>query len=260
MNHAVSFEHVSKTYGTEGTGLHALDDVSLDVPSGSFFGVIGASGAGKSTLIRTVNGLEHPTSGSVETLGRNPTTLGKRDLAGLRRGIGMIFQHYHLLQSKTVAQNVAIPLILAHMDRSAIAQRVRETLELVGLDSRADAFPSQLSGGQCQRVGIARALVTKPKVLLSDEATSALDPITTGQEGTVVRVWYRNDAANHVIGDITATTDAADFTLLYANENPLRDTIIGQLIIGLGHVDKDTLRDTLPALANDSLTFEVLHA
>lgn len=181
MNTAVSFRHVSKTYGARNNTQHALDDVSFDVPAGSFYGVIGSSGAGKSTLLRTVNGLETPTSGMVRTFGKEPTNLGKRELSELRGEIGMIFQRYNLLQSKTVAQNIAIPLILAGESKHSIIERVHEVLDLVGLNDRTDAYPSQLSGGQCQRVGIARALVTNPKVLLSDEATSALDPVATRQ-------------------------------------------------------------------------------
>ncbi|MCI1901388.1 MAG: ATP-binding cassette domain-containing protein [Bifidobacteriaceae bacterium] len=181
MSSAITFSHVSKSFGKGDGEFHALDDISFEVPSGSFFGVIGTSGAGKSTLIRTVNGLGTPTSGTVTVLGKEPATLKGASLRELRRSVGMIFQHYNLLQSKTVAQNVAVPLILAHTPKKEIAERVRDVLELVGLESRADSYPSQLSGGQSQRVGIARTLVTNPKILLSDEATSALDPITTVQ-------------------------------------------------------------------------------
>ena len=181
MSTAVTFDHVSKVYGRGAATLQALDDVSLEVPQGSFYGIIGSSGAGKSTLVRTVNGLVTPSSGSVDVLGRNPAALSKRELAGLRHDVGMIFQHYNLLQSKTVEQNVAIPLVLAGVPKTDISSRVAQTLELVGLGDRANSYPSQLSGGQCQRIGIARALVTNPKILLSDEATSALDPITTRQ-------------------------------------------------------------------------------
>lgn len=177
----VRFDHVSKTYHSDGQDQQALHDVSFDVPEHSFFGVIGSSGAGKSTLIRTVNGLERPTSGTVTALGKNPAAITKPELSSLRREIGMIFQHYNLLQSKTVAENVAIPLMLARTPKDMIKQRVQESLHMVGLNKYAQSYPSQLSGGQCQRVGIARALVTNPAILLSDEATSALDPVTTRQ-------------------------------------------------------------------------------
>lgn len=181
MSASIVFDHVSKTFATRNGEFKALDDVSFEVPEGSFFGVMGSSGAGKSTLIRTVNGLERPSDGTVTALGRDPDSLDKHGLAELRRSIGMIFQQYNLLASKTIAQNVAIPLVLGHASPQDIKARVAQVLELVGLADRADHYPSQLSGGQCQRVAIARALVTNPRILLSDEATSALDPITTRQ-------------------------------------------------------------------------------
>lgn len=181
MPSVISFSHVSKTFFAEGKKFRALEDVTFDVPSGSFFGVIGSSGAGKSTLIRTVNGLETPSSGSVTVLGLNPSELNRRDLSLLRHEVGMIFQHYNLLESKTIAQNVSIPLVLSKTPKSVIEDRVLKVLDMVGLKRFANRYPSQLSGGQCQRVAIARALVTNPRILLSDEATSALDPITTRQ-------------------------------------------------------------------------------
>lgn len=174
---AVSFRNVSKNYGD----LHALKNISLDVPEGEIFGVVGTSGAGKSTLIRTVNGLETPTSGVVEVLGVEPAKLGVKDLSNLRSNVSMVFQHYNLLASRTVAENVAMPLVLAGVPKNEINQRVAESLEMVGLADRAANRPKQLSGGQQQRVGIARALVTRPKILLCDEPTSALDPLTTDQ-------------------------------------------------------------------------------
>ncbi len=171
---AVIFDNVSRTFGD----ITALAGVSLTVPEGSIFGVVGTSGAGKSTLLRTVNGLETPTGGTVTTLGVEPATLGAGELRGLRREVGMIFQQYNLLGSKTVAENVAMPLTL---EGTRDARRVNDALELVGLGDKADAKPRELSGGQRQRVGIARALVTRPQILLCDEPTSALDPMTTGQ-------------------------------------------------------------------------------
>lgn len=174
---AVSFHQVSRTYGD----ITALDGITFEVPRGSIFGVVGTSGAGKSTLLRTVNGLEKPTSGTVTVLGNQPADLGRRDLRRLRRDVSMIFQHYNLLGSKTVAENVGMPLVLAGLKQGEISTKVTEALERVGLADRADHKPRQLSGGQRQRVGIARALVTDPKVLLCDEPTSALDPLTTSQ-------------------------------------------------------------------------------
>lgn len=178
---AVSFKDVSKAFGDGPQAVHALDAVTFDIPAGSIYGVVGTSGAGKSTLLRTVNGLETITDGVVETLGERPAELSAGHLRRLRREVGMVFQHYNLVGSKTVAENVAMPLVLAKRPSAEIKPRVAEVLELVGLSERAGHRPAQLSGGQRQRVGIARALVTNPKILLCDEPTSALDPITTGQ-------------------------------------------------------------------------------
>ena len=177
MTSAVTFEHVTRRYGD----LTALDDVTFDVPAGSVYGVVGTSGAGKSTLLRTVNGLETPSTGTVTVLDREPATLDQSGLRSLRREVAMIFQHYNLLGSRSVAENVAMPLLLAGTPKEDVDKRVSEALERVGLADRAHHRPRQLSGGQQQRVGIARALVTRPKVLLCDEPTSALDPITTSQ-------------------------------------------------------------------------------
>jgi len=158
----------------------ALDGVSLDIRAGEVFGVIGRSGAGKSTLARCVNLLERPDSGQVLLDGRDLTALARPALGTARRGIGMVFQHFNLLSSRTVAANVALPLEIAGVPAPARAARVAELLPLVGLQDKADAYPARLSGGQKQRVGIARALACSPRLLLCDEATSALDPETTG--------------------------------------------------------------------------------
>lgn len=175
----VRFEHVSKTYRSASGDVRALDDVSLAVPAGAIFGIIGRSGAGKSSLLRTVNRLEEPTSGRVLVDGEAIAGLGTAGLVALRRRIGMIFQHFNLLSAKTVRQNVALPLTVAGVGRAEVARRVAEALRLVGLEDKAETYPSRLSGGQKQRVGIARALVSDPEILLCDEATSALDPETT---------------------------------------------------------------------------------
>lgn len=178
---AVSFRNVSKVFETKAGSITALDDVSAEVPAGSIFGVVGTSGAGKSTLLRTVNGLEKPTSGVVQVLGKEVTKLNGGALRGLRREVSMVFQHFNLLNSQSVAHNVGLPLVLAGTPRAQVKKRVAEVLAMVGLDTRAENTPKQLSGGQRQRVGIARALVTNPKILICDEPTSALDPITTNQ-------------------------------------------------------------------------------
>lgn len=168
-----------KTFEETNQTVVAVDGVDLEIREGEIFGIIGYSGAGKSTLIRMLNMLERPTSGSVVIGGREMTGLSKAALRKARQEIGMIFQHFNLLWSRTVRENVAFPLEVAGWPKHQIGPRVDELLELVGLSERADAYPSQLSGGQKQRVGIARALANRPKVLLSDEATSALDPQTT---------------------------------------------------------------------------------
>lgn len=177
----IRLKDVSKTY-TRGTApVAALADVTLDIPTGEIFGIIGYSGAGKSTLIRLLNGLEKPTTGTVEVAGRVISHASERELRQARLKIGMIFQHFNLLWSRNVRQNIAFPLEIAGLDRATINRRVDELIGLVGLTGRENAYPSQLSGGQKQRVGIARALANNPDVLLSDEATSALDPQTTDQ-------------------------------------------------------------------------------
>ncbi|WP_347489240.1 methionine ABC transporter ATP-binding protein [Desulfoscipio sp. XC116] len=175
----IKIKDLSKIYITPGQKIIALDKASLTVDKGEIFGIIGLSGAGKSTLIRCINMLETPTEGSIIVDGQEITSLDKRGLRVARQKIGMIFQHFNLLSSRTVFENVMFPLEIARVPRQDAAKRVRELLELVGLADKAGAFPSQLSGGQKQRVGIARALANDPKILLSDEATSALDPQTT---------------------------------------------------------------------------------
>ena len=175
----IHIKDVTKTYKGASGPIKALKGVSLDIEEGTVFGIIGLSGAGKSSLIRCINMLEEPTSGTVEIAGEEMTTLSKSELREARKGIGMIFQHFNLLSSRTVADNIAFPLELSGWSKDQIQNRVIELLELVGLSDKAEQYPAQLSGGQKQRVGIARALASKPRVLLCDEATSALDPQTT---------------------------------------------------------------------------------
>jgi D-methionine transport system ATP-binding protein len=176
----IELSNVSKTYGSGADAVHALRDVDLHIPEGSIHGVIGLSGAGKSTLIRCVNLLERPTGGSVTVNGQEMTRLDGPALNRARHRIGMIFQHFNLLTTRNVFDNVALPLELMGHNRASIKQRVLPLLKLVGLDDKVQQFPAQLSGGQKQRVAIARALASEPAVLLCDEATSALDPQTTG--------------------------------------------------------------------------------
>ena len=175
----IELNNVNKTFYQGQTPIHALKEIDLHIPAGQIFGVIGASGAGKSTLIRCVNLLEAPTQGSVIVDGVDLTALSKSQLSQARQNIGMIFQHFNLLSSRTVFENIALPLELAGVANERISEKVQQLLKLVGLEDKHNVYPSNLSGGQKQRVAIARALSSDPKVLLCDEATSALDPATT---------------------------------------------------------------------------------
>ncbi|RAP76926.1 methionine ABC transporter ATP-binding protein [Paenibacillus montanisoli] len=175
----IELTDISKSYGTGAGAVEAIKHISLSINKGEIFGIIGHSGAGKSTLLRCVNLLERPTTGSVKVGDVELTQLSTTQLQRERRRIGMIFQHFNLLSMATVRDNIAFPLELAKLPKSAIKQRVDELLQLVGLEQHAGKYPAQLSGGQKQRVGIARALANNPDVLLCDEATSALDPQTT---------------------------------------------------------------------------------
>jgi D-methionine transport system ATP-binding protein len=175
----ITLQNVSKTYGEGAQAIRALKPVDLHVPQGAIHGVIGLSGAGKSTLIRCVNLLERPTTGRVFVDDQELTALSPAALNQARHRVGMIFQHFNLLSSRTVFANVALPLELMGVARAEIRQRVGPLLELTGLSDKHDKYPAELSGGQKQRVAIARALASRPKVLLCDEATSALDPQTT---------------------------------------------------------------------------------
>ena len=175
----IELTHISKNFASGGRTVHAVQDVSLSIGKGEIFGIIGFSGAGKSTLVRCINLLERPTSGSVTVDGKEMTALSARELRQACKKIGMIFQHFNLMPSRTVFGNVAYPLRGSGLSREQIADKVQRLLELVGIGDKAEAYPKQLSGGQKQRVAIARALANDPNVLLCDEATSALDPQTT---------------------------------------------------------------------------------
>ncbi|MFD2761362.1 methionine ABC transporter ATP-binding protein [Lentibacillus juripiscarius] len=175
----ITLENVTKIYQGGEKEVKALDDVNLQIEKGEIYGVIGFSGAGKSSLIRCVNLLERPTHGTITVNNQDLLRLSPKELREAKRDIGMIFQHFNLLDSKTVFTNVAMPLLLMKKPKEEVKKRVEELLDFVGLRDKADNYPDQLSGGQKQRVGIARALATQPSVLLCDEATSALDPQTT---------------------------------------------------------------------------------
>ena len=175
----IDLSHIEKIYDSPSGPVRAIKDISLHINRGEIYGIIGLSGAGKSTLVRCINLLERPTSGKVTVDGQDITSMSESQLRQARKSIGMIFQHFNLLSSATVYENVAFPLRLVNTPKEKIDKKVTELLELVGLADKANQYPSQLSGGQKQRVGIARALASEPKILLCDEATSALDPQTT---------------------------------------------------------------------------------
>ena len=175
----IQLKNISKTFVTDKGEFKALEDINLDISRGSIYGIIGMSGAGKSTLVRCINYLEVPTEGAVVIDGKELGSLTEKGLREERKSIGMIFQHFNLLQQKNVIDNVSFPLRINGVNKKDAHKRAAELLEIVGLADKANSYPVQLSGGQQQRVAIARALAGNPKILLCDEATSALDPQTT---------------------------------------------------------------------------------
>ncbi|MCW3161660.1 methionine ABC transporter ATP-binding protein [Chryseobacterium oryctis] len=175
----IEIKNIIKTFHQKKQSFRALDNVSLSIEQGDIVGIIGFSGAGKSTLIRTVNLLEKPDSGEIIINGKDFTKLNSKQLAKERKKIGMIFQHFNLLSSRTVFENIALPLELDNVNKAEINRKVNDLLKIVGLEDKKDEYPKNLSGGQKQRVAIARALANDPYLLLCDEATSALDPATT---------------------------------------------------------------------------------
>lgn len=183
----IEIKHLSKTFGVSGGTVDALKDITLTIPDGEIYGIIGMSGAGKSTLVRCINMLERPTAGEVLIDGKSMTELSQRELREKRRDITMIFQGFNLLMQRNCLKNVCFPLELAGVKKADAEKRAAELLELVGLGDKFKSYPAQLSGGQQQRVAIARALATHPKILLCDEATSALDPQTTQSILSLIR-------------------------------------------------------------------------
>ena len=183
----IEIKHLSKTFGVSGGTVDALKDITLTIPDGEIYGIIGMSGAGKSTLVRCINMLERPTSGEVLIDGKSMTELSQKELREKRRDITMIFQGFNLLMQRNCLKNVCFPLELAGVKKADAEKRAAELLELVGLGDKFKSYPAQLSGGQQQRVAIARALVTHPEILLCDEATSALDPQTTQSILSLIR-------------------------------------------------------------------------
>ena len=183
----IEIKHLSKTFGISGGTVDALKDITLTIPDGEIYGIIGMSGAGKSTLVRCINMLERPTAGDILIDGKSMTELSQKELREKRRDITMIFQGFNLLMQRNCLKNVCFPLELAGVKKADAEKRAAELLELVGLGDKLKSYPAQLSGGQQQRVAIARALATHPEILLCDEATSALDPQTTQSILSLIR-------------------------------------------------------------------------
>jgi len=230
---SVVFDDVTKTFTGRAAGTAALRHVSLDVPAGSVFGVIGYSGAGKSTLIRMVNGLEQPTSGRVVVDGVDIGSLRGSALREAQKHTGMIFQQFNLLETVRVRDNVALPLRLDGVSKADARARADEVLAFVGLDAKAEARPGELSGGQKQRVGIARALARNPRILLADEATSALDPTTTVQIIDLLRSINREYGTTIVVvtHEMDVIKDLADEVAVMAagevvEQGPVLDTFL----------------------------------
>jgi D-methionine transport system ATP-binding protein len=214
MTVVIEIVSASKRYENSGHSSHAFKDISLMIEKGDVFGIIGLSGAGKSTLIRAIARLVPLTSGKIFIQGQDIALMGKTDIRNFRKSIGMVFQHFNLLSSRTVAENISYPLEITHLPVSDRNFRVDELLDLVGLKGKRSSYPSQLSGGEKQRVGIARALATHPKILLCDEATSALDPKSTREilellkkinremGITIVLITHEMDVVKHICNKV----------------------------------------------------------
>jgi len=194
LNPIIEIKNLRKEFVSGDKKVVALDNINLNIQKGDIYGIIGLSGAGKSTLVRCINFLEVPTSGQVIFEGKDLQTLSKKDLLLARRSMGMIFQRFNLLAQRTALKNICYPMEIAGISKAAAKKRALELLEVVGLPDKANSYPAQLSGGQMQRIAIARALATNPQVLLCDEATSALDPNTTNQILELLK------EINHIMG------------------------------------------------------------
>lgn len=253
----IKLEHITQTYvSPDGTAFDALKDVSIHIRSEEIFGIIGRSGAGKSTLVRCINLLNRPTSGSVIVDGQDLTKLPDDDLRKVRRSIGMIFQHFNLLSSRTVYDNIALPLELTGTPKDQIREKITPLIHLVGLDEHANKYPSQLSGGQKQRVGIARALATNPEILLADEATSALDPETTTEVLallkrvneefgiTIVLITHQMNVVQQIAGRVAVMSagrvvESGDvYDVFAAPQQPVTKRFIATALSGLPEEDR----------------------
>ncbi|MDD3271643.1 MAG: methionine ABC transporter ATP-binding protein [Syntrophomonadaceae bacterium] len=254
----IQINNLSKIFSGGEQEVMALKYVNLTVNKGEIFGIIGLSGAGKSTLIRCINMLEEPTTGNILINGQDVTLMNKQELRLLRQKIGMIFQHFNLLSSRNVFDNVMFPLEIAGIPEKKARQKVGELLELVGLSDKARVYPEQLSGGQKQRVGIARALANEPVLLLSDEATSALDPQTTRSILKLLK------DINHQLGltillithDMNVIKDACDRVAVIDNS---RIVEVGDVLSIFSNPGTPTSRSFINTIINKEIPEEILH-
>jgi D-methionine transport system ATP-binding protein len=254
----IQINNLSKIYSGGEQEVMALKDVNLTVNQGEVFGIIGLSGAGKSTLIRCINMLEQPTTGNILINGQDVTLMNKQELRRLRQKIGMIFQHFNLLSSRTVFDNVMFPLEIAGVPEKKARQKVGELLELVGLSDKARVYPEQLSGGQKQRVGIARALANEPVLLLSDEATSALDPQTTRSILKLLKdINYQLGLTILLIThDMNVIKDACDRVAVIDNS---RIVEVGDVLSIFSNPGTPTSRSFINTIINKEIPEEILH-
>ena len=208
----IELKHITKVYGN----FKALDDVSVTIRDGEIYGIVGQSGAGKSTLVRCINMLEPPTTGEVLINGKDMMKLSKAELRSERKGIGMIFQHFNLLSSRTVAGNIAFPLELANVPKAEQKKRIDDILEMVGLTEYKDKYPAQLSGGQKQRIAIARTLLKDNNILIFDDSLSAVDTETDAQIRAALR-HEQKDVTTLIISHRVTTLSQADLILVLEN-------------------------------------------
>jgi D-methionine transport system ATP-binding protein len=254
----IQINNLSKIYSGGEQEVMALKDVNLTVNQGEIFGIIGLSGAGKSTLIRCINMLEEPTTGNILINGQDVTLMNNQELRQLRQKIGMIFQHFNLLSSRTVFDNVIFPLEIAGIPEKKARQKVGELLELVGLSDKARVYPEQLSGGQKQRVGIARALANEPFLLLSDEATSALDPQTTRSILKLLKDINRQLGLTILLitHDMNVIKDACDRVAVIDNS---RIVEVGDVLSIFSNPGTPTSRSFINTIINKEIPEEILH-
>lgn len=254
----IQINNLSKVYTGAVNEVQALKDVTLSVNKGEIFGIIGLSGAGKSTLIRCINKLEEPTAGNILIDGQDVTAMTRQELRLLRQKIGMIFQHFNLLSSRTVFDNIMFPLEIAGVPQEKARKKVGELLNLVGLADKARVFPEQLSGGQKQRVGIARALANDPILLLSDEATSALDPQTTRSILKLLKDINRQLGLTILLitHDMNVIKEACDRVAVIDNSQIVE---IGDVLSIFSNPGTPTSRSFINTIINKEIPEEILH-